>query len=525
MSQLYNKVVELLDEQKLGYVFQHCLTGQEIASLVSKCGICYEGIRASAVPVEQLMSDLTEYFFEDTNTGRLIIKALEKNSINANGRVQDMTLDEIKTFFSNTAQLVQDNEFGSVVWALLVDKRIEANEHACELLESYSDIVQQQNSETPEEVEQLELLFEELDKKIENEIQNESYSTEEVAEMEEKIATLQLELKERLKEIEYQKRIEKRLNDKIEKFHEQLDTLKRTCSQLASEKGEIRQQIKQLEMETLRLRRVKREPQTETEAMPYHQLEREYKKLKYDLEKAQQELAELNNAEKERAAFEIELRAVKDEFQRYKTESQHEQERLQHNLQKVKEESASALESAHRKIQALTADQNGGTVQRHDSDKPRVGVFVDVQNMFYAAKDRYNARLDYAKLLDVVVGQRYLVAATAYVVQMPEVDQTGFLSFLEHNGYQVRSKELRLRLDGSAKGDWDMGIAIDIISMLDELDVMVLASGDGDFCALVDMVKQNSCRVEVVAFPHNTSIDLQQMADEFLPIGGDMLIE
>ena len=124
----------------------------------------------------------------------------------------------------------------------------------------------------------------------------------------------------------------------------------------------------------------------------------------------------------------------------------------------------------------------------------------------------------------MIVGDRAVVAAVAYVVQMPEVDQTAFISFLEHNGYNVKSKELRMRLDGSAKGDWDMGIAIDIISMLDGLDVIILASGDGDFCALVEMVKENGCRVEVVAFPHNTSIDLQQKADEFFPIGGDMLI-
>ncbi|MBM3234735.1 NYN domain-containing protein [Candidatus Poribacteria bacterium] len=232
----------------------------------------------------------------------------------------------------------------------------------------------------------------------------------------------------------------------------------------------------------------------------------------------------------EKATLEIELKATEEEFQEYKIEKEKEIGGLQRDLQKQKEELALALEATNQKLKELTVSQVKeplnfrGLSQRNNSEKPRVGVFVDVQNMFYAAKDRYNARLDYIKLLDMIVGDRMVVAATAYVVQMPEVDQTAFISFLEHNGYYVKSKELRMRLDGSAKGDWDMGIAIDIISMLDDLDVVILASGDGDFCALVEMVKEKGCRVEVVAFPHNTSVDLQQAADEFFPIGGDMLI-
>ena len=156
--------------------------------------------------------------------------------------------------------------------------------------------------------------------------------------------------------------------------------------------------------------------------------------------------------------------------------------------------------------------------------QPCVGVFVDVQNMFYAAKDRYSRRVDYIKLLDLIVGPRQLIVAYAYVVQIPEINQSGFLSLLEHNGYTIKSKELRLRGDGTAKGDWDVGIAIDIVTMLDVLDVVILASGDGDFCALAELIKWQNKRVEVVAFEHNTSMDLQRIANQFFPIGDDLLI-
>ncbi|MFQ6040252.1 MAG: NYN domain-containing protein, partial [Candidatus Poribacteria bacterium] len=506
MLQIYNKIQHLIDEEKLAFILKHGFAQQDIISLMNRCGIEYDGMRITDIPIEHLVSDLAEYFFKEFDTGRLIIKDLEKHSINAYNRVHDMTLEEIQTFFSNTAQLVKDNEFGPIVWSLLMDERVEVNNHAHQLLESYDEYIHQQESKEYKELEELETLFEQLDEAGDEDIYGEQYTAEEVAALEDKIADLQVELKEKLKDIEHRIRTEKRLNEKNEKLLEQIEILKKSCSQFACEKGELRHQIKELEAENLRLRRVKRDVNNNGKESNQHQLERENKKLKYDLQKALQGLAELDELKIERAKLEVELKSIAEEFQEYKIAKAEEIESLQRDLQKQREESALALKSAHKRIKELTPSQVEENPPRNDSEKQRVGVFVDVQNMFYAAKDRYNARLDYLKLLDMIVGDRTVIAAIAYVVQMPEVDQTAFISFLEHNGYHVKSKELRMRLDGSAKGDWDMGIAIDIISMLNDLDVVILASGDGDFCALVEMVKEKGCRVEIVAFPHNTSI-------------------
>ena len=147
----------------------------------------------------------------------------------------------------------------------------------------------------------------------------------------------------------------------------------------------------------------------------------------------------------------------------------------------------------------------------------RVGIFVDVQNIFYAAKP-FNARLDFEKLLGLSVGKRRLIRAIAYVVQSPDVDQSNFISMLQQNSYEVRRKDLRQRSDGSAKGDWDMGMAIDILRFVDKLDVVVLVSGDGDFVPLVDLVKTLGPRVEVISFTYNTARDLINSADEHIPI-------
>lgn len=158
-------------------------------------------------------------------------------------------------------------------------------------------------------------------------------------------------------------------------------------------------------------------------------------------------------------------------------------------------------------------------------ENSRVGIFVDAQNMFYAAKNQYNARLDYAKLLDAAVQNRRLIKAVVYLVQTPDVDQSAFVAMLQHKNYEVKTKDLRLRIDGSAKGDWDMGMAIDMISLANQLDIVVLVSGDGDFVSLVNLIKSKGPKVEVFGFPYNTSVDLKEAADEFFPINEDMLLD
>jgi uncharacterized LabA/DUF88 family protein len=155
----------------------------------------------------------------------------------------------------------------------------------------------------------------------------------------------------------------------------------------------------------------------------------------------------------------------------------------------------------------------------------RVGVFVDVQNMFYAAKKQFEARLNYVKLLHHVVRKRRLITAIAYVIENPEIDQSGFFSLLSHHSFRIRRKPLIQRADGSQKGDWDMEIALDILSLVDKLDVVALVSGDGDFVSLVERVKIYGPRVEVHGFPENTAIDLKEAADEFFPIKRDLLFK
>lgn len=155
----------------------------------------------------------------------------------------------------------------------------------------------------------------------------------------------------------------------------------------------------------------------------------------------------------------------------------------------------------------------------------RIGIFVDVQNLFYSARALFNGKINFKKLIEYIVGGRELTRAIAYIVQKPDSDQSGFVEALKNMGYEIKSKELRIRLDGTAKGDWDMGIAIDALAIASKLDVVVLVSGDGDFVPLVEMLKAQGCKVEVVSFEKSSAAELISAATEYIAIDKTWLLK
>lgn len=156
--------------------------------------------------------------------------------------------------------------------------------------------------------------------------------------------------------------------------------------------------------------------------------------------------------------------------------------------------------------------------------KENIAIFVDSQNLYYSARMGYAAKVDYEKLLRLITKERNLTKAYAYIVQPPEGDVKPFAASLERIGYLVKTKDVRTRADGSAKANWDMGIALDILGMLDRVDTIVLASGDGDFVPLVEFIKSRNKRVEIFSFAENTAYDLKEKADRFEPLSENVIL-
>ncbi len=149
-------------------------------------------------------------------------------------------------------------------------------------------------------------------------------------------------------------------------------------------------------------------------------------------------------------------------------------------------------------------------------DDQRVVVQVDVQNMYYSAKNLYNSKVDFKKLLNQAVYDRELIRAISYVIKAETPDESNFFDALRNIGFEVKIKELKEYYGGQKKGDWDMGMAIDGIKLANKMDVLVLVTGDGDFESLVKHLQARGVRVEVMSFGKSTAKELKGVANKFI---------
>ena len=148
----------------------------------------------------------------------------------------------------------------------------------------------------------------------------------------------------------------------------------------------------------------------------------------------------------------------------------------------------------------------------------RIGVFVDVQNMYYSAKNLYGSKVNFRTILKEAISGRLLVRAIAYVIKADVKDENTFYDALEEMGFEVKSKDLQVFFGGAKKGDWDVGIAMDVMRLAPKLDTVILISGDGDFSDLLEHAKSLGCRTEVIAFGKTTSRRLIEVADSFIDL-------
>ncbi len=162
----------------------------------------------------------------------------------------------------------------------------------------------------------------------------------------------------------------------------------------------------------------------------------------------------------------------------------------------------------------------------------RVGIFIDVQNLYHSAKNLYKARVNFKELVKSLTGGRKLIRAIAYVVKAegvategepashgPATGEAAFFDALKNAGIELRMKDIQIYPGGAKKADWDVGMAVDAIRMSSFLDVVVLVTGDGDFLPLVDYLKWGAGRVvEVAAFSRTTKTEMKSQGDEFIAI-------
>lgn len=155
----------------------------------------------------------------------------------------------------------------------------------------------------------------------------------------------------------------------------------------------------------------------------------------------------------------------------------------------------------------------------------KVAIFADVQNIYYTCRQRHQKHFNYSRFWELSTENRQVIAAFAYAIDRGDSKQRGFQKILNDIGFIVKLKPYIQRSDGSAKGDWDVGITLDVVEWAEQVDVIILLSGDGDFQLLLDKVRQrNGVKCEVYGVKALTAPALIHAADCFKSIEGDLLL-
>jgi uncharacterized LabA/DUF88 family protein len=148
----------------------------------------------------------------------------------------------------------------------------------------------------------------------------------------------------------------------------------------------------------------------------------------------------------------------------------------------------------------------------------RVAVLVDAQNMYHSAKHLYGARLNFGKAVQDAVAGRPLIRAIAYVAKSKTGEESAFFDALIEAKIEPKIKDVQEFSSGAKKADWDVGMAIDAVKLAEKVDVIVLLTGDGDFCPLIEYLHGHGVMVEVMAFAESTNADLRAMADSYFDL-------
>ena len=155
-----------------------------------------------------------------------------------------------------------------------------------------------------------------------------------------------------------------------------------------------------------------------------------------------------------------------------------------------------------------------------------VSILVDVQNVYYTTKQAYGRNFDYNKFWAIATKNRRVVKAVAYAIKRADEKQRQFQNILKAIGFEVKLKPFIQRSDGSAKGDWDVGITLDAMEYAELSDTIVLVSGDGDFDLLADRIRsKHNSSVEVYGVKMLTAASLINSANKFIPIESGLLLK
>jgi len=499
MSRPEREIFERLGARGLVRVLDDLFDQGHLVRLANACGLRYPGMRTQSQKRDRILADLTERSGREESARKAILRALRKETAEASRAWAARAPKDREHELADEAALETDRKLGLRIFLLASDASDAAGEEALSRLlareearRASTPVAEAPTARDPEQI------------------------ARDAVRLRKKAAELQ-------KKIGY-------LEGQIGKGRETEKALKRGLIQRKGELAEARMLNEQLRREVLEARGAATDSSAAQSApspseaaaaeivASVRKLAAEQRRLNHRLEKISEAPPPIASVAADALAPALSsLDELHKEIAGLRRERKKDLQEQGARLDELTTEVRSYRTAAQAAIPAPK------TPARRKGDPERVGVFVDVQNMYYAAR-QLKGKLDFDALLQAAVRDRRLIRATAYVVETKEIDQSGFIALLEQRAIEVRRKTLKIRADGSMKGDWDMEMALDILDAAPRLDVVVLVTGDGDFTSLVSRVKGMGPRVEVIGFPRSTAKSLIEAADRYQPLDRKFMI-
>jgi len=471
--------LQILGVDGVRFLIVDLFVRKKIIQWLNTRGVFYPGQRINNVPTAVLANDLAEILIKESSPD--VIQIFDLATQVDLAQVKGLDKTELKHLDRLLPEIIKARRLGRLLWALASDGRDEALKQIPKIINKAFAVIPSL-SPIPEP------LSEESDQAVPEAMMK-------------RIRDLEKELAQEQEKV-------KALKNEREKLRQELVALGNKKGELQREKEGLLQVQRRLqaELDELRQEIAARKHDKDT----IRELEKENKRLHYELEKVK----ELSNTDSFLALTKTLLEKIHHDWSLFSTQSLKQNQEILAHLREIDRE----LKGMKPFLIRLNKTKEGGETKR-----ARVGIFVDTQNIFYAAKDYYQKIIDYEKLRSYVIRDRICHRAIAYIVQAPDYDQSRFTDYLSRLGFEIKTQPLIVRGDGSKKGDVDINIAIDILQGFEDFDILALVSGDGDFVPLISQLKAKGKRVEVYSFLETTSLRLKEVCDEFYPLGEEVL--
>lgn len=491
----------MLPPSVLTGVIADSFSHQELVKLMSSLGAVYPGVRMASLDHLELAEHFSRNAWEDPELMKSLTLALDKVHREDREEIRVWPIEEVKKLLSTAPEILREQKTGKIVWVLFRDERLEVQEFLPEFLAAIGKQAEKEHKELEKSQDFRKRYDKGRLKKVE------------VLALKDLLLSTSRELEEVKKRLEHEQRKAKALEEERDRCKEEIKAQRREKDALASELGRVKRELHEREESVARLTAsLKKAPGDEIEKIRQnlHFFEREHRKLEHELvrleKKASESQKELESRQSLCARLSQDLEAALRE------------------KELLKEKVTGLVLERESKNKAELQPNDSSVKPRLKAQGKRLGIFVDMQNILITAK-RFERRIDFQKLLDFLVLDRHLVKAVAYVILIPEWDQEPFFEMLRRKGFELRTRTLIRRMDGSAKGNWDTGIVVDAIHLVEEnhLDIVLVVSGDGDFIDLLKFLKTKGVSVEAAGFPFNTAQDLPKIADQFFALDEGIL--